>query len=327
MNHTTQFIDAIRSGGLEPPETITADGTLHRFSSNGKRGDDSGWYVLHSDGIPAGSFGDWRTGLTQTWRCDVGRTLSPAEEAAHRARVEAMRKTRDAEDIKRKAEAATKAAAIWQAGEAARSHAYLTRKGIQPHGAKLYEGTLVLSMRDAGGKLHSLQFIDNEGSKRFLTGGRVKGCYFSIGKPEGVLCIAEGYATGATIHAATGHAVAVAFNAGNVEPVAKALRAKFPGLTIIVCADDDVNTQGNPGLTKATEAARSIGARLAMPDFGNDRPEGATDFNDMAAHCGAETVRACIDAQLSQSQAETKPSLVVVGIHDFLGRELLHTHR
>ena len=84
-------------------------------------------------------------------------------------------------------------------------------------------------MRDAAA-LHSLQFISREGDKRFLIGGRVSGCYFPIGKPDGALCIAEGYATGASIHEATGTAVAVAFNAGNLLPVASALRAKFPRL-------------------------------------------------------------------------------------------------
>ncbi|MBL0168493.1 MAG: toprim domain-containing protein, partial [Propionivibrio sp.] len=76
------------------------------------------------------------------------------------------------------------------------------------------------------------------------------------------------FATGASIHEATGYPVAVAFNAGNLEPVAKALRAKFPDLRLIVCADDDVGTAGNPGMTKATAAARAVGALLAVPDFG-----------------------------------------------------------
>lgn len=61
------FLSAIMAAGLTPPEFIEPDGTLHRFSSNGKRGDKSGWYVLHLDGVPAGVFGCWRDGLYQTW--------------------------------------------------------------------------------------------------------------------------------------------------------------------------------------------------------------------------------------------------------------------
>jgi putative DNA primase/helicase len=143
-----------------------------------------------------------------------------------------------------------------------------------------------------GGELHSLQFIGPDGGKRFLTGGRVAGCYFSIGSTQGAaaLCIAEGFATGATIHQA-GHPVAVAFNAGNLKAVAQAMRDRFPALPLIVCADDDDATDGNPGLTKACEAARAVGGLLAVPDFGPERPAGATDFNDLAAVRGMEAVR------------------------------------
>jgi putative DNA primase/helicase len=83
-----QFTDAIRASGLESPDTIEDDGKLHRFATNGKRGHDSGWYVYYGDGIPVGSFGDWRGQLTQTWRADIGRKLSPAEARAHSQRMQ-----------------------------------------------------------------------------------------------------------------------------------------------------------------------------------------------------------------------------------------------
>ena len=296
LNPIDGFRDAIVAAGLNAPETIEADGKLHRFSSNGKKGDDAGWYLLHDDGIPAGSFGDWRTGIMQNWRADVGRTLTADEEAAHRAKVDAMRREREAEEARRKSEAKGKAAAVWQKTKpASGDHPYLIRKGIKASGAKQYNDALLIPMR-ADGEIHSLQFIGPDGDKRFLTGGRVKGCYFSIGKPKGAaaLCIAEGFATGATIHEATGYPVAVAFNAGNVGAVAKAMRDKFPDLVLILCADDDIQTEGNPGLTAATDAARSVGGLLALPDFGIDRPAGASDFNDMVALCGQEAVRQAI---------------------------------
>jgi len=286
-----QFRAAIHDAGLHPPEVIEPDGKLHRFASNGRRSDDAGWYVFHDDGIPAGAFGDWRGGLSETWRADIGRTLSPQEEAAHRARVDAMRREREAEDGRRKAEAREKAAAIWQAAQpASDEHPYLVSKGVKAHGLRVHGEALVVPMRD-GTELHSLQFIAGDGGKRFLAGGRVSGCYFPIGKPEAVLCIAEGYATGATIHEATGYAVAVAFNAGNLLPVARALRAKFPELRLIVCADDDAMTPGNPGLTKAREAARAVRGVLAAPDIAGTRPEGATDFNDLHRHAGLAALR------------------------------------
>ena len=290
-----QFRDAMLAAGLVPPETIDADGSLYRFASNGKRGDDSGWYVLHSDGIPAGCFGDWRTGLLQTWRADIGRALTPAEQAAHRERIEVMKRERDAWQEQVRAEAASKAAAIWDRAAPCTEHPYLSSKGIQASGARLYKESLVIPLR-AEGALHSLQFIGADGEKRFLTGGRVAGCYCSIGNTKGAeaLCIVEGFATGATIHESTGHPVAVAFNAGNLEAVALAMRAKFSDLPIIVCADDDWRSEGNPGKAKATAAALAIGGRLAIPQFGEARPEGATDFNDMAANYGAEAVKQAV---------------------------------
>lgn len=238
---TGQFREAMRAAGMTPPDTIEADGKLRRFPSNGARGDDAGWCVLHGDGIPAGAFGDWRTGISETWRADIGRKLTPAEEAAHWAKVEAMRRERDTEEARRHQEAREKAAAIWQAAQpATENHPYIVRKGIKPHGVRAYKDALVVPMFDAAGELHNLQFVGADGQKRFLTGGQVKGCYFTIGKPDGALCIAEGYATGASIHEATGYAVAVAFNAGNLEAVAKALRAKFPEARIVLCADNDI---------------------------------------------------------------------------------------
>ncbi len=85
-DYTRGFVKAIFEAGLEPPDHIKADGHLHRFSSNGKRSDDAGWYVLHADGVPAGAFGDWRTDINQSWRANIGRELTPGEERTHRAR-------------------------------------------------------------------------------------------------------------------------------------------------------------------------------------------------------------------------------------------------
>ena len=305
--HIEQFRTAIHNAGLTPPEVIEPDGKLHRFASNGKRSDDAGWYVLHGDGIPAGVFGDWRTGSSKNWRADIGRGLSPREEAQHRARLAAMRREREAEEAKRKADARERAAAVWQAARPAPDdHVYLLAKGVKAHGLRVHDGALVVPMRD-GAELHSLQFIAGDGGKKFLAGGRVSGCYFPIGEPDDVLCIAEGYATGASIHKATSYAVAVAFNAGNLVPVARALRQKFPELRLILCADDDAKTDGNPGLTKAKEAAQAVGGLLAVPDFGAQHLDGVTDFNDLQRHAGLDAVRVCIEhaAQVESTTVAT----------------------
>ena len=95
MDAESQFRDAISRTGLSAPGVILSDGKLHRFPSNGKRGDLAGWYVLHGDGIPSGAFGCWRQGLTEIWRADVGRELTQTERDEQRRRVDEARKVRD----------------------------------------------------------------------------------------------------------------------------------------------------------------------------------------------------------------------------------------
>jgi putative DNA primase/helicase len=138
-----------------------------------------------------------------------------------------------------------------------------------------------------------LQTIATDGSKLFHPGGRVKGCYFSIGKPAGRLIVCEGFATGASIHEATGEAVAVAFNAGNLGAVTMALHKKYPALAIVIAADDDHKTDGNPGLTSAKSAALAVGGFVVAPQVPAGRPARATDFNDLAAISGPDAVSAC----------------------------------
>ncbi|MFO1352591.1 MAG: DUF3987 domain-containing protein [Gammaproteobacteria bacterium] len=286
----------MRAAGLEPPDVIEP-GKLHRFPGAGKRnGNTAGWCKLFDEGL-GGCFGDWSSGFSEHWQAKRDKPFSTLEREAFKRHVADAQAQAEAERKARQAEAAAKAAAIWTtAAPAPDDHPYLVRKHIQPHGARLHNGALLIPMRE-GGELHSLQFIGPDGDKRFLTGGHAAGCYFSIGGTQGAaaLCVAEGFATGATIHEATGHPVAVAFNARNLKAVAQAMRERFPTLPLIVCADDDAGTEGNPGLTKANEAARAIGGLLAVPDFGRDRRKGATDFNDMAAARGMEAVHDAIN--------------------------------
>jgi uncharacterized protein (DUF927 family)/phage/plasmid primase-like uncharacterized protein len=311
-----QFRSALISRGIVPPDEIIADGRIHRCDAEGKGGKGDAAYLLHTDGIPAGGFENWRDGQGwQKWRADIGRAMTPSEETVYRSRIEAARREREAEEAKRNDEARTKAEMIWNSAKPATAdHPYLSRKGVKPHGLRITaDGKLIVPMRDVLGVLHSLQFISADGEKRFLTGGRKRGCYFAIGKPNGALCIVEGFATAASVHESTGNAVAVAFDAGNLKSVAEALRSKLPDVKIIICADDDYRTEGNPGTTKATEAARAVGGVVAIPDFGANRPDGAKDFNDLYQAQGPEAVRACIET----AQAVGEPEAVSESVKTF----------
>jgi uncharacterized protein (DUF927 family)/phage/plasmid primase-like uncharacterized protein len=289
-----QFRAAIEAAGLTPPETLEADGALHRFSTNGKRDDDSGFYVFHSDGLPAGMFGCWRAGIRQTWHAESGRTVTPEERRAHRERIEAMRRQRKADEAERQRKAAEWAARLLhEAAPAPADHPYLMRKAVKPYGLRASGDELLVPMA-TGGEIVNLQRIGPDGEKKFLPGGRVKGCYFAIGKPDDVLYIAEGVATAGSIHEATGAAVAVAFSASNLKPVATAMREKFPALRIVLCGDNDTSGVGQRA---AVEAAKAVGALMAIPS-----KEG-TDWNDVAVTDGLGAVRAGIEGA-HEPQAE-----------------------
>ncbi|MFZ2737160.1 MAG: DUF3987 domain-containing protein [Burkholderiaceae bacterium] len=310
MDAIDQFKQAIESAGLTPPDVIHDDGAIHRFSTNGRRGDDSGWYSLHTDGIPAGAFGCWREGLQSTWCVKSDTSMTAAELDIHRQRIKAMQVDRDADKAAGQQTAAIDAAQRLAAGTTCTQHSYTDAKGVKCHGIKVDSaGSLIVPMRDTAGKLHSLQIITPDGGKRFLSGGKVKACYHAIGKPAGVLIVCEGYATGASIHESTGHSVAVAFNAGNLEPVAVAFRAKYQDLKIIIGADDDHLTPGNPGMTQARAAAQAVDGFLGVPVFSADRGDKHTDFNDLHQTGGTGAVKRCIDAAVLCSPAAEWPEL------------------
>ena len=304
MVSTQKIVDALSSAmagkGLAPGEVVL-DGQIHRCPTADKPGSLNGWYIGHADDPVSAAYGDWRTGESWSYCAKGERELTPEERDRLKARIEADKKRHREETDKRHAEAREEAKRILAATmPAPDDHAYLVRKGVTAVGniSIADDGRLVLPVLDAKGAVMSLQYIDRDGGKRFLAGGKMQGGFFPIpaanGEKDGPLYICEGYATGATIHAATDAAVLVAFNCGNLLPVAEMARGQYPDRAIIMCADDDAGTAGNPGLTKAREAVRAVKARLAVPKFTD--PTKGTDFNDLAAAEGMEAVKACLEA-------------------------------
>jgi len=230
-----------------------------------------------SGGVGIGTL--FHTAKQYGYQCDSNNKPTPptAEEIAQR---EAKSKAEADLLASRREAASDKAASIWNAPTSAleatqpaiADHGYLMHKRIQPHGTKIYHGSLsiggmacnnaLMIPMKLNGKISSLQFINCDGEKRFLPDGE-KGGYL-IGKIVGgkPVCISEGFATGASIHKATGHAVIVAFDAGNMKKIAAAFRANKPDAVIVLCADDD-----EAGRRGATEAAQAVGGFVAMPVF------------------------------------------------------------
>jgi putative DNA primase/helicase len=277
---------AMASQGIVTDARLVPDGVRRRFHVEGDRpGSRNGWCIFFGDGIPAAAFGSWRLGVAFKWRANASVAAAPDWlERVQRARVD-----REQRELLERHRAARMADWLWQRATPARpDHAYLTRKNVRAHGLRQLDDRLVVSMRDATGALVGLQFIASDGSKRFLRGTPKTGSYYSIGRLGPSLVVSEGVATGATIHEATGLPVAIAFDAGNLRPVAEILRAKYPDTRLCIAGDDDRLTRGNPGRTAAEAAARAVGGVSAFPAFASDL---GTDFNDLASMYGLGAVR------------------------------------
>lgn len=302
-----EFRRAMEAHGLACSDAVVGDGRIHRFHVKGDSPDSkNGYYILHDDESPAGVFGSWKTGEKITWSAKSESNLSPAEREKLKARIQALKTRAEVERKRLNDEAAMRARDIWEKSQPVTAHPYLEKKQVQAHGARAYEDQLVIPACGPGGQIATLQFIDQDGKKKFLRDGAKRGNYFTIGKPSGTIYIGEGFATMATIHAVTGEYVAVAFDCGNLLPVAERIKAEYPGSKIVFCADNDIVTEGNPGLTKAREAAAAVGAAVVFPAFGQSSSNGKppTDFNDLRLLEGAEAV-------LSQLQSIEKPELTL----------------
>jgi putative DNA primase/helicase len=270
------------------PSVIKLSGKMERFASNGKKGDVSGWYVLHLHGDYAvGAFGCWRSGIKQTWHSATGsQRLSDAEWAQLRKLIAAERAKTAAEQATKAEQAQRQAVALWQSSQPADSaHPYLMRKRVGAHGIRQAGNLLLIPLCDLDGTLHSLQTIAPNGEKRFLAGTPKRGLFCLVGDtlthPQGVY-VCEGYATGASLHEAYGLPVLVAFDAGNLLPVTRNYHSRFPHIPLTVCADNDRKTPGNPGLTKAREIVATLPkVGLIVPEFPDTAPLHLSDFNDL----------------------------------------------
>jgi putative DNA primase/helicase len=211
--------------------------------------------------------------------------------------MEKARKESEIEQTKMHEETSIRANAIWNNANPLISHDYLRKKKVSSHGLREYKGCIAIPLFDENGKIWSLQFIDAEGNKRFLSDGKKKGCYYVIGDIEKSdrIFICEGYATGATIHECTKEALVIAFCTAGLKPVTQIIRRKYPNTKIVICADNDqFHDNGvNPGVEKAIEAAKEINALVVKPDF-RDTSTKPTDFNDLFILEGAEAVKAAL---------------------------------
>lgn len=260
------------------------------------------------------------------WKDSSGyKKPSPEELAKRKAAADAREAQALEQEAKQHAEVALLAQAVWDAAKPCEAHPYLQRKGVASYGLRvgrwevvredtgevvvLSEQALLVPMQDNKRGIWSLQAIFPKKvsgrDKDFLKGGKKRGHFFPIGKPQQrdgrpVFMLGEGYATCASVHAATGHLVLVCFDAGNLPAVARQIRSAKPDAIILLLADNDTETEGNPGLSFALKAAKEVDGLIAVPPPG--------DFNDLRLAEGLDAVARCVwDATKVKRLADSQP--------------------
>jgi len=308
MSAAAEFRDAIAASGLTPPNEIIGDGERHRFSSDGRPSNKSGWYRFHDDERPAGAFGCWRTDMSVTWKSSKPQQFTEAEREQYRERMQRLEKQRAREREEATDYAAVTAAQMWNEAVVA-DHPYLERKQITCLGARVLGDMLLVPMKHSAKELVGLQRIWPDGTKRFIKGSPLAGAYCTIGTPtkDGTVVICEGYATGVSIHLATNYCVVVAFNSGNLAEVSQKIRRALPSARLIIAGDDDAFTVRPPNHVQAgqpwnpgIEAATATGFPLYLPVWHGGRDTG-TDFNDLHVAEGLKAVRACFKSPATLS--------------------------
>ena len=310
-------VEQLVAYGLEV-ERLETDGVLRRVPHReDKRSRKDGWYVAHefttSAGrvLIAGAFGWWRDecgpyrigaqvrGLTETDRAEFARLRKATRQAVAREREGMAR------------QAAERAVKLWARLPEVGPSRYLQARRVHAYGVKFSRGGgLVVPVRKVTGQLAGLQFIQPDGAKRFLTGTAKRGAFHLIGTPEigAVLAVGEGYATMASVHRATRWTCAVAFDAGNLLPVAEALSQAYPHCRMVLCGDDDYGLKTNVGRAKATEAAARVNGVALFPVFAATGAERGTDWNDLHRVVGLEAVQRQLEDGAANGAPPAPPS-------------------
>jgi len=276
---------------IQAPDDIVCDGKLHRFATGSKKGDLSGWYVLHDGKVPAGVYGDWKTGEEYQFRANIGRELTFQENIAHVKQINELKLKREKELSDSREYAAYTATKIWDAAQlASDDHPYIKRKGISNPGWRIApDGRLIAPML-IDGDISGLQYISDDGTKMFMKGSKTGGASWNLGSVEttgeGRIYICEGIATGASIFEATGSGVVISFSAGNMPATAQALRHKVgPLREIVIVADND---ESGTGKREADKAAGLIGATVIIPPVpgdANDYAQAGHDLGEFLEPC------------------------------------------
>jgi putative DNA primase/helicase len=183
-------------------------------------------HVGHLDGHPAGYIKNNRTGVEMKWK-SKGYSLDPEQKAAMQAEAAAKLAARAAEQQRNHEQAAQRVTKqMPDLVPIVAPTPYLEAKGIAPQpgvftdreGQKTY-----IPATDENGKQWTMQYIQEDGTKRFAKNSRKEGCFHAIGGLDAIaaapaLVIGEGYATAASVSQALGYATVAAFDSATWRP-------------------------------------------------------------------------------------------------------------
>lgn len=280
------------------------DRELQRFD---RAGEQTGWFwgSLGSYGFITAKVGDWKTG--EKYEFTSNQTYSEEENKVIQAELKESKKLFEKQKEESQKEAAKDANKQWDTSFTDKDSPYLTKKGFNAGATQILGlrtthsswGSIdtLAFCRDINTTIYGFQKIQEDGFKAFQPGQRIDGLFHLIGKITAQtkkIFLAEGIATAASIHFATGAPTICGFNAGNLPKVAAELRKKYPILPIIICGDDDRFTivngvARNAGRIEAEKAAAICAGIAVYPKF-KDLENRGTDFNDLHVSEGLDAV-------------------------------------
>lgn len=295
MDFISAFITDIVNNGIMPRSTkdFVPSDRFRRIQSQTDKGGKrsiSYWLRIEHD-FAYGYAKDFKTGIERRFKSyNNDANLSRADIARIKAMLKARQAEQEAAIASRQAKTAERAKKLWEAAKIGGKSLYADRKQISAISARTLGDDLLVSVNDPKSwEIVSYQRIKPDGSKKFPFGGKKKGCCHVIGQinPLEAFVICEGYATGCTIHEATKMTVVVAFDAGNLMPVAKAMRDAYKKCQIIIASDNDQSQTGQ-------KAAAGVAAKI--PDCVVVTPsETGEDFNDLYIRIGLDAVKAAFN--------------------------------
>ncbi|ALX97413.1 hypothetical protein AV650_28020 (plasmid) [Serratia fonticola] len=303
-----EFAQVLKDAGFILPgnELPEMDGKRHRVATeDDKPGATSGVYQGFLDGRPAGWYQDHRASEGKVnWTSTGSHTYDPAEAIKQRALAAQKRWDREMQSQVEFTQIGKKLTQQWsKMPPAPASHPYLSRKGVPAtEGVRLDKyDNLVIPLRNSGGDIRTLQYIKPDGTKNLKKGAEKTGNFFVVGgslSASQPILYAEGYATAASLHMATGIPVVMTVDAGNMVTVSRKLKEQYPDAAHIILGEDDFTKSDNKGLNKAQEAAKAIDGTYIIPQFTDGERAQAfsgtasfSDFNDIHASRGLDAVR------------------------------------